>query len=59
LWTTCCCCCCLAQELELAQITDPNVAPVEPSYRGPHIYPPIDKTHFEVLLHAFQRGEVQ
>jgi hypothetical protein len=48
----------LADELELEHLTDARLVNIEPSYRGPHIHLPIDKGHFEALIHTFQRGEV-
>ncbi|CAF3655980.1 unnamed protein product, partial [Rotaria socialis] len=48
----------LAEELELEQLTAASTISIEPTYQGPHIVLPITKEHFEILLLAFQRGEL-
>ncbi|CAF1453730.1 unnamed protein product [Rotaria magnacalcarata] len=48
----------LAEELELEQLTAASTISIEPTYQGPHINLPLTKEHFEVLILAFQRGEL-
>ncbi|CAF4950538.1 unnamed protein product, partial [Rotaria sp. Silwood1] len=48
----------IAEEIELEQLTTPTTVNVETSYQGPHISLPINKEHFEALIHSFQRGEL-
>ena len=49
----------LAEEIELEQATAPDTITVETSYKGPHIQLPIGKKDLELLILAFQRGEVR
>jgi hypothetical protein len=49
----------LAEEVDLEHLTAPETVMIEPFYRGPHIHIPINKGHFEALILAFQRGEVE
>jgi hypothetical protein len=49
----------LVEEVTLNEFTAPDTIPVDPSYHGPRIHLPIQKSHFEALIFAFQRGEVR